>query len=287
MSVYENLRHGSPAFPIGVHNTRYPDGFWLYPHIHREFEILVMQKGSGILYIDEKEYPINPGDGFFINSKALHLGKKTNTDPCEFYALVFAPEFFGQLGNDHIADKFIYPVMNNQIILPSVFNGKTSWGRELISMTDEINFLNRTKPAAHELEVKALLLCIWKTLFSNSSSDSASMDKGLENIKTAIEFIQKEYASPLTLEDIAECISMSREHFCRRFSHVMHMTPFEYLNRIRIDNSCRMLDGTNLSVGEIAEKCGFNSFSYFSKKFKEIVGMTPARYRTRHNNKNT
>ncbi len=282
MSSYENLSHGTPDFPIGIHDTHYDDGFWLYPHIHREFEFLVMTQGAGTVFIDGQPFDIGSGDGVFINSHSLHLGKKTDLSPCRFFAIVFAPEILGG-ENDLVTYRYIRPVTENKISFPALYRPNVDWQKEVLDRALHIHAVNKEQLPFAELIIKEELFGIWRLCFSHGEKSSASQNPVLKDMIKAMEFIRAEYASPITLKDIAASVNMSEGYFCRKFSDSMHISPFEYLLRIRIDNSCRMLQSTNLSISEAASACGFNSFSYFSKKFKEYVGKTPTAYRKKYN----
>ncbi len=281
MSTYENMPHGTPDFPIGVHDTHCADGFRLYPHTHREFEFLVLEEGHGNIFIDGAEYALSPGDGAFVNSRALHLGQRSDPLPCRFFAIVFAPEFLGA-ENDLIFQSYVRPVEENKITLPAVYRREIDWQREVLNKAVHIHGINKKRPPCGELIIKEELFGMWRLCFMHSEKNSASVGSGLGDMISAMEFIRARYALPLSLKDIASSINMSEGYFCRKFSAAMHITPFEYLLRIRVDNSCRMLRDSDAPVGEIAVRCGFNSFSYFSKRFKEFVGCTPQEYRKGH-----
>jgi len=177
--------------------------------------------------------------------------------------------------------------MNKQTSFNRVYTPDTEWQKSITDMLKTIHHENTTRHIGYELYIKNLLFEIWRICGIHSSQSTApASDKTIENIKNGIVIIQSNYSSPLTLDDIANHINMSKGHFCRRFSDIIHITPFEYLIRIRIENSCRMLTDTSLSIGEIAQECGFNSFSYFSKTFRQSVGYTPREYSRLQNNRN-
>ena len=281
MNVYERVSHGTSDFPIGVHKTENISGFELYPHIHKEFEFLIMSRGGGKLFVEGDEYELTEGEGIFINSGALHMGIKTDNAPCSFFAVVFSPEIFGRFGNDLIMNRYVLPIIRGDIVFPSVFHKTEEWGREVLRCCSAIAELAEKMSVCYELEIKEMFFRIWCICTEHSEVRAEDQDKGLEKIKKAIEFIQNEYSGQLSLNDIAGSVGMSREHFCRSFSSVMHITPFDYVNRVRIDNGCRMLTESDMPIGGISELCGFNSFSYFSKKFRELTGQTPAEYRAK------
>lgn len=278
MNNYETVKHGTADFPLEVHTIHQADGFSLYPHIHKEFELLVITEGSGKIFIDGKANELSAGDGVFINSGALHMGTGDGKESCSFYAIVFSAEMFGRFGNDLIMNKYVSPIINGKVIFPALFRSGTDWQKLILMSCEKISELYRERKPCFELRIKEQLLRIW-SICTEHARKSGEPDRGLETVKKAIEFMQREYASPLTLEEISAHVSMSREHFCRCFSAIMKMPPFEYLNLLRIDKGCCLLKETDLPISRIAELCGFNSFSYFSKKFKKTTGTTPAAYR--------
>ena len=79
---------------------------------------------------------------------------------------------------------------------------------------------------------------------------------------------------------------MSYSHLFRTFKQKFGMTPIEYKNALRIKKAKKMLCDFDLSVGEIAERLGFEGMCYFTRAFKKHVGVSPLNYRKTHQ-KNT
>lgn len=281
MDFYENLSHGTGGFPVGIHDTTCEKGFYLYPHIHREFEFLIMKKGNGKMYIDGYEYDIKEGEAIFINAEELHVGVNVDEEDAEFFAIVFAPEIFGSFGDDVIMNKYVLPVLNKRVQFSRIYDERVAWQKSILEFLKEIHEAYKCANVGCELKIKSFLMSVWQLCFENGvqMQKNSSADRTIEDMKKVFAYIEEEYAGPLSLEDMASKVNMSREYFCRRFSEIMHMTPFEYLLRVRIENSCRMLSDDNLTIGEVAVRSGFNSFSYFSKTFKRFVGCMPREYR--------
>ena len=103
--------------------------------------------------------------------------------------------------------------------------------------------------------------------------------KRILQLKQVLEFIEKNYANPITLQELSASVSMSPKYFCRFFSEMTHQTPVDYLNRQRIEEACLQLAATDDSITEIAYRNGFNDLSYFIRTFKKYKGMTPGKYR--------
>ena len=103
--------------------------------------------------------------------------------------------------------------------------------------------------------------------------------KRILQLKQVVEFIEKNYASPLTLKQLSDSVSMSPKYFCRFFSEMTHQTPMDYLNRQRIEQACYQLSTTDDSITDIAYRNGFNDLSYFIRTFKKYKGTTPGKYK--------
>lgn len=98
-------------------------------------------------------------------------------------------------------------------------------------------------------------------------------------INRAQNFIRENLKRDITLDTMAECSGASRYHFIRVFSAYMGETPFEYIGRLRIIESFKLLFSVDKSVTDIALELGFDSSSSFNKAFKKISGMNPTKFR--------
>jgi transcriptional regulator GlxA family with amidase domain len=93
--------------------------------------------------------------------------------------------------------------------------------------------------------------------------------------------IDRHYAEPLTLGDLASLVGMSKFHLVRAFRRAYGETPIRYLTRRRIERAQDLLRHANLSVTEICMAVGFASLGSFSSRFRELVGESPSAYRDR------
>lgn len=89
------------------------------------------------------------------------------------------------------------------------------------------------------------------------------------------------YERPLTLNDMAGAACLSPNHFIRAFKSAFGMTPHQFLMSVRLKRACDLLESTDLPVGEIGMRVGFESFGSFSWLFKRRFGCSPERYRLR------
>jgi AraC-like DNA-binding protein len=94
-----------------------------------------------------------------------------------------------------------------------------------------------------------------------------------------IEFLQREYSQATRLEDLANMVSLSPAHFCRRFKRTTGSTYLEYVHRLRIDQAMDLLIDGQTGTAEIAAQLGYSSQSHFNRVFKRFVGQAPVKFR--------
>lgn len=95
-------------------------------------------------------------------------------------------------------------------------------------------------------------------------------------------YIRNHYAEPLTNNVLAEELHFHYNYLARCMKRVYGLTPMEYLTDYRLEQAKLLLLKTEISVAGIAERTGFESTAYFSRRFTRKVGISPLRYRKRY-----
>lgn len=93
--------------------------------------------------------------------------------------------------------------------------------------------------------------------------------------------MDRRFAEPLDVADLAAIALMSEAHFSRRFKRLFGEPPHEYLYRRRIGRAKWLLRTTDLPVTEISRIVGYSSLGTFTRTFSRIVGETPIEHRAR------
>ena len=94
--------------------------------------------------------------------------------------------------------------------------------------------------------------------------------------------MDRAYAEPLDVRDVAAVAHLSEAHFSRSFRACFGETPHRYLQRRRVERAMFLLRETDRSVTDVCFDVGFNSHGTFSRTFREIVGEAPSAYRLGH-----
>lgn len=133
------------------------------------------------------------------------------------------------------------------------------------------------KPLQPE-EIHSFLNKLSNHLHSTSGKDDA-IDPQFAEI---LAYINLHASEKIRLEDVAEQLGYSKNHICHLFQKNLSTTYVQYLTQRRVENACQLLRNTNLSLTQIAERCGFSDAAYFTKVFKRETNRTPADYRKTH-----
>lgn len=99
-------------------------------------------------------------------------------------------------------------------------------------------------------------------------------------VQSAMDYISENYSNPVSIEDIAAFVGISRSQLFRCFQRIAGISPKEYLTRYRIKKACQLLAQTSFSMTAIANSLGFENSLYFSKAFRKVQGVSPSEYRS-------
>lgn len=281
----EKIAHGNASFPLMVHHfsTDLALTERLNWHWHNELEFLVVTKGEAQFHINEHVYHVKQDDILFINGNQLHSATAVDSLPFHFFAVVFHPYLLDSISNDGIQQKYLTPVYQNQIHFPECISSESECHKEALSLLNGIKDLDLDQQHGYELMIKAKLLTLWCILLSHAKLTNAVLPKEndyrIARIKHVISYIQLQYHSKISIDELASLSGLSEGQFCRFFKEMMNLSAVEYINYYRITQSLSLLSDTDKSISEIASLCGFNNISYFNKVFLHFMHTTPTVYR--------
>jgi transcriptional regulator GlxA family with amidase domain len=108
---------------------------------------------------------------------------------------------------------------------------------------------------------------------------SLAVEESNRRLLRARDAIDRTYAEPLDVANLAEIACLSEAHFIRSFRATFGETPHRYLQRRRVERAMFLLRETDRSVTDVSLDVGFTSLGTFSRTFHEIVGLSPREYR--------
>ena len=292
--VSQNLQemkiHGNIDFPVMIYPVTLSELYlrlirW---HWHPEIELIYVLEGKLEALVDEESFLLDPGQGILVNSNVLHAFRRVEGYEAVFFSIVFHPTFIFGYGNAALSVKYMNPIVNNPDMKYLILQEEDSYTGLIIDLMKQIRDTYTAQEFGYELICKAHLCNLWHLLLKLPHRQKSSIAKSKriindeQRIKEAILFIEEHFAEPITLDEIAASIHISKSECCRCFQRVLRVTPFEYLLKYRIFYATKLMqqqDPAASSISNLAITVGFGNISYFNKVFKRVLNMTPTEYK--------
>lgn len=222
--------------------------------------------GEGELKYFGQSYTLVPGTVFLIDCMNAHCYKTKRKDKSwEFLWIHFSG------GESRNYTKYIYSnegpvytVQENSIIPLSIC---------------KIHKLYRSGNISADILSSCIIVEMLTELMLKSSPTTFQHENYSDVVKNAIKYIEMHFYMPVTIEELAEKMCMSKYYFARLFKKSTGYSPYEYLIVTRLNYSKELLKTTEMPISEIALKSGFGSPSHYIKVFKQKEGLTPLAFR--------
>lgn len=303
----EIKNHGSRNFPVRISTENlleYDRGsfFW---HWHPEIELTLIIQGQIDYQIEQKVYTLCEGQALFCNSNQLHTGRMHDHHNCIYMSVTFDSKIIYGYEDSLIYQKYVFPLLHSEHLSSMTFSKDISWEKSVLDDLQklwQIHISDKSHPSINcpfpvEMYIQQLLSHIWMLIYENtaknytllSSDDFQSHPNDYahqqERLRQILSYIHEHYHEKLTLDDISAHINLCKSECCRFFKKNMNESIFDYIMQYRIEQSLLLLQQTNESITQIANQIGFSSPSYFTKIFRQTVGVSPKHYRQSEQNK--
>ncbi len=245
------------------------------PHCHDYYEIFLTLGGRATHFVNGKSLPILPGYLIFVRKDDEH--DYMNYDGSfEFINLAFSEntleKLFDYLGEGFPAAHLL------ECPLPPVVKLAEKETRNLHMKLAELNTVNFMDKAKRKMKMRALLVYVFSTFFSDLRTGDAKND-----VPFWLENAYEKMHSPKNFiggkQRFFELCGVTREHASRSLKKHYDVTPSEYVNDLRLSYAAGLFLSSNLSATDVCFECGFQNVSWFYNAFTRKFGLTPARYR--------
>lgn len=278
-------RHENEAFQIMKVLEPYFFPSW---HFHPEYEIMLVQEGTGIRYVGDSMERFRPGDLVFYGSNIPHFYRSDNAYYEKSSGLV-SQAMVVYFKEHFLGDRFwempdTAPVKR---LLALAGRGIRFRGKAREALITQMHTLESEQEGIGRI---IALLSILKTmtgtreyeLLSSNAFVKHTNKNDCERINKVYQFIMDNYAANPSLEQVSKMAYMSTTAFCRYFKSHTYKTFTQFLNEIKIGNACKLLIDNKLTVTQVCFESGFNNFTHFNNQFKKITGLTPSKYQYKH-----
>lgn len=240
-------------------------------HYHPEYELTVIISGRGKRLVGDSHESFGPGDLVLIGPSVPHTWV---SDPLETNCAAVVIQF----SEDFIRPFLLFPEMVELA--------------EMLERSRHGLFFPKGMPGLEELPglppaKRVLALPAFLEQLSRQSSEilvsqnfSPFMGTSTESrVNKVCRYVLRNLDRKLTLDEVAGLVHLSLPAFSKFFKRATGKTFSDYVNEIRVSRACGFLTGSDLSVGEIAYRCGFENLAYFNRVFLRKKGTNPRAFR--------
>ncbi|MBR4036579.1 MAG: AraC family transcriptional regulator [Oscillospiraceae bacterium] len=235
------------------------------PGVRDHFLIHFVISGKGKYTCNGKSYSLKSGDMFLIKPSQVVNYIADENDPWEYYWVGF---------NGTYAQKAIANLPfkdNSPVYSPKDYDTCKEYLYQIYANSGN-NMSNSTAMLGY------LYLFLAKLIEESAMISPVQTITQSSYVIEAIKYIQFNYSSDISVDDIANAVGISRSHLYRVFVSNLGQSPIDYLTEYRINEACELIKNTSLSISQIAVSVGFFDQFYFSRVFKKIKKIPPSKY---------
>ena len=242
------------------------------PRILSDFEMVYVIEGPITYISDGVSYAVPPG-GFVLGRPGFQEVYQWNTQgPTRHAYFHFGMEYYP---SDWPAPSD-WPRVRTELspVCASLF-------RHIIQHIYEHNDWPAARPAAKDCRLVETLI---DTFIENHQDETVSFERARpEPVRRALlwmaQQVEEHPQQSMTLSRIAKQANVTEKHLCRLFSRSIGHSPMQTFTLLKLQTARTLLNRSNLSIKEIAERCGFENPLYFSRRFSQAYGCPPTTYR--------
>ena len=252
------------------------DGLGFIPHSHDEVELLYIVRGQAEINAGNTKYHAKAGDIFVFNSNEIHSCMKTFLG-YRTYCLQFQPSFLQSKVVDICEHNYIRPLIEKRTEFKTCYQSDS----ELIELFERCEKAYRQKNTGYHIALKGYIYAILSQLYKLNEHLSINTidqnDQSYKRVNYIITHITENYAQDIDFRKIVSDMYLHYSYFSRVFKSQTGKSMRQYLNEYRIASALNLLTSTNKNITEIAIECGFDDLNYFSRSFKQLIGLSPAK----------
>lgn len=224
--------------------------------------------GSGFIYLNGIRHELKPNTYFIIPKNVPHRYNSTESNPWSIYWVHFTGDI-----SEKIYERFLEEDLAIVKTIP--------YDENRIKLFEQIYSILEHSFNDKEMEVVnfSLLHFISSLVYHKEANPEVY---NTDSISNSISFMKHNIHEKLGIEELSRQQNISISHYSRTFKQKTGSSPINFFNQLKIQKSCQYLYFTDRSIKEICTDLGFDDQYYFSRLFRNIVGISPSKYRKQH-----
>ena len=229
-------------------------------HTEALYKMQLVVSGEGVLHMRGRQMPLRKGDLFFT-----FPGTPFCIESGENFTYMYV-SYLGARGNRILE---MLGITANQCVFHDCDAVADFWQEGLCANAEVMDLMS-----------ESILLYTFTFLGGRLLAPQATVERGDRTVLLIKKYIDEHFFdTELSLESISKALGYHKKYISCIFKKQMHIGVVEYVNTLRTQNACTMIrQGGATCVSDIAYACGFRDAQYFSKVFKNKIGMSPMEY---------
>lgn len=232
-----------------------------------QYVLIYCLDGKGFCCLDGVKYAMEGHQYIILPPDMPHAYFADKENPWTIYWI----HFKGKLAGEYV------PSMGKPVSIAPSSNSRIHHRLELfeeIFMTLKLGFTSDNLHYAN-----STLRYFLATLSYCSSYRSAVSSSEEDNIHTIVHYMEENLGRKLTLKELADYAGYSTSYFSALFSEIIGQGPLAYFNQLKMQRACELLNFTDLKINQLCYKVGIADPYYFSRLFRQTMGVSPKEYR--------
>lgn len=262
------------------------------PRYLEAFQILFVQSGQGTAEIEAQEFEIATGDLIFYGPNMRHTVTSSIEFPLRLVGLDFLfcqddSVLMGIINAATSSEPFLFPQGEPCCPLQPFPPAKTSTAgtAKVRRYCENLVMSYKTAPDIRPLEKRALLLLLFEAWHDrwHRANSVAPLPEGQRRVLDQAEgYLRQHFINPPSTSQLAHEAGLSTDYFARLFKLHTGQSVHGFVLDLRLNRAYELLIENRLSVGEVADKVGFEDAFYFSRLFTRRFGVAPSVLRKQH-----
>ena len=261
-----------PGYEVYPPRVGHPSGFYFdvgKGRILESYQLLYIASGRGLFYGCSRErIEIGPGDMILLRPNRWHSYRPDRETGWHEYWIGFrGPNVDARFRNDFFDDNL------------EVF--RVGVREEIVDLYDRAREVAENERSSYQQYLAGFAnLLLGMAMYYHANHQFVSQEV-VGQIDRARRIMRDEFSTGISPEEVARRVNMSYSWFRKMFRDYTNLSPARYMQQLRLQEACRLLSGTSLSIKEIAFRINCGDASYFSNLFRRHLRMTPVEYRMR------
>ena len=235
-------------------------------HFHEYYVIGFVEGGKRHLWSRNKEYDVSAGDLILFNPRDNHYCAPIDGEPLDYRAVNIDPSVMEQAVREITGREFT-PRFTQNVVYRSDIT------RSVAALYDAI------LRHASKLEKEESLFFLLEQLLQEYAEpfSEETISRPNPQIQSLCTYMEEHFSDNLSLDELTAMTTFGKSYLLRSFTKQIGVSPYRYLQTIRLDKAKHFLE-QGIAPVDAAAMAGFSDQSHFTNFFKEFIGLTPRQY---------